>query len=211
MKPKIKWVQWSWFALTILFLFFRLQNIMGVFTPNGVIINDTDPYYRLHRIDVMLNENHFYPLHDTHINSPDGRDVSWPLGLDLLVALPLKLYDSKSHAEIESFGAIVIPFLSLPLLWFSGWVGTALGGPLAGLLIGLLISCSSTLLYQTGLGRLDHHFLEASFPVILLMFLLKFLQTQPDPTEKEIIFYFRQILKGFQYLQSQNPPINMVS
>ena len=156
---KIKWIHWSWLALTLLFLFFRLQNIRGVFTSEGVIVNDTDPYYRLHRIDKMLNEHKFYPFHENHLNYPDGIDVSWPLGLDLLVALPLKLYNSTSHAEIESFAAVIIPFLSLPLLWFSGWIGTFLGGNIFGLLLGLLVTCSSTLIYQTGLGRLDHHFL----------------------------------------------------
>ena len=175
---KIKWIHWCWVGLTLLFLFFRLQNLQGVFTKDGVILNDTDPYYRLHRMDVMLNEHRFYNLHDDHLNYPDGIDVSWPLGLDLLVSLPLKLYHSTSHAEIESFAAIIIPFLSLPLLWFSGWIGNFLGGPLFGLLLGSLITCSSTLIYQTGLGRLDHHFLEAMFPILLLMFVIKYLQTR---------------------------------
>ena len=117
MKIKIKWLHWSWLLLTFAFLFFRFQNLPGVMTKEGVILNDTDPYYRLHRIDTMLNENRIYPLHDDHLGSPNGINVPWPLGLDLLIALPLKLYNSKSHAEIESFGAIIIPFLSLPLLF----------------------------------------------------------------------------------------------
>ncbi len=185
---KIKWIHWSWLALTLIFLFFRFQNLQGIFTSDGVIVNDTDPYYRLHRIDLMLNEHTFYPLHEDHLDYPKGIDVSWPLGLDLLVALPLKLYHSTTHAEIESYSAIIIPFLSLPLLWFSGWIGTFLGGPLFGLLVGLLITCSSTLIYQTGIGRLDHHFLEAMFPILLLMFLLKYLETKEKFAWIGIIF-----------------------
>lgn len=143
-------------------------------TKQGVIMNDTDPYYRLHRIDVMLNENKIYPLFDKQLDSPQGVNVSWPLGLDLLIALPLKLYNSKSHTEIESFGAIIIPVLSLPLLWCIGWIGTTLVSPLVGLLLGLIVSLSPTLVYQTGIGRLDHHFIEAMLPIVLLMFTLRF-------------------------------------
>lgn len=176
MKPKIKWVQWGWLFLTLFFLFFRLQNFHGVFTPEGVIVNDTDPYYRLHRIDKMLNENRIYPMHEEKLNYPDGIEMTWPLGLDLLISAPLKLYDSTKRIEIESFAAIIIPFLSLPLLWFAGWLGTSMGGPIIGLLFGLLVTCSSTLIYQTGLGRLDHHCVEAILPLALLMFIHKYMQ-----------------------------------
>jgi asparagine N-glycosylation enzyme membrane subunit Stt3 len=176
MRLKIKWVHWAWLLLTLFFLFFRLQNFQGVFTSQGVIVNDTDPYYRLHRINTMLSENRIYPLHEDKLNYPKGLEITWPLGLDLLVSLPLKLYNATKRIEIESFAAIVIPFLSLPLLWFAGWLGTSMGGPLLGILLGLLITCSSTLIYQTGLGRLDHHFIEATLPIMLLMFLRSYLQ-----------------------------------
>ncbi|MEZ4846970.1 MAG: hypothetical protein R2877_08630 [Bdellovibrionota bacterium] len=177
-KPRIQWVHWAWVLLTFLFLFFRLQNIQGVFTKEGVIINDTDPYYRLHRIESMVKTGKPYPLHETKLNSPTGFDVAWPLGLDILISIPLKLYNSTSRAEIESFGAVIIPFLSLPLLWFSGWIGTNMGGALLGILLGLFITCSSTLIYQSGLGRLDHHFIEATLPIMFLMFVHRFLRTK---------------------------------
>ncbi|MCC7460146.1 MAG: hypothetical protein IT286_02475, partial [Proteobacteria bacterium] len=175
-KPKIKWAHWAWLLLTISFLFFRLQNLQGVFTRDGVIINDTDPYYRLHRVESMVKTGDAYPLHEKKLNSPEGTSIAWPLGLDILVSIPLKLYNSTSRAEIESFCAVIIPFLSLPLLWFSGWIGTSLGGTLIGILLGLFITCSSTLIYQTGLGRLDHHFIEATSIVMLLMFAHRFMQ-----------------------------------
>lgn len=183
MLHNYKWLRWSWLILTFLFLFIRFQNFQGVLTPHGVIFNDTDPYYRLHRIETMLQEQRLYPLHDQDLSYPAGVNVPWPLGLDLLIAAPLEIYQSFSRTEIASFSAIVIPFLSLPLLWAAGWIGTYLMGPLAGLLLGAVITVSSTLVYQTNIGRVDHHFLEAMLPVLLLMFILKF-------NERNRIYHF---------------------
>ena len=173
----IKWLYWAWFFLSLFFLVTRFQNTPGVLTDKGVILNDTDPYYRLHRIESIVTEDWSYPLYDKDLSYPDGVSVPWPLGLDLLIAFPLKLYGSTSRAEIASFAAIAIPFFSLPILWAGGALGTILLGRFFGLMLGFLFTMSSNLSYHTGIGRLDHHFLEALFPMVGLFFSYRFLES----------------------------------
>lgn len=173
-KSRQWWFYAGWIALTIVYLLLRFQNIGGVFLSTGVVIDDTDPYYRLHRILTMLQTHSFYPLYDPNLSYPIGVNVAWPLGLDLLIALPLYFYHFISQVQVETFAAVVIPFLSLPLLWCSGAVGTLLIDRMFGFLLGVLVTFGQTLIIQSELGRIDHHFMEAMFPIAILMFLLKY-------------------------------------
>lgn len=173
-NPTRKWWYLAWAILTLVYILLRFQNISGVFLPNEIVIDDTDPYYRLHRILTMLQQQKFYPLHDTHLSYPNGIHVPWPLGLDILIALPLYLYHATSQIQVETFAAIVIPFLSLPTLWCSGAIGTLLVNRVFGFLLGMMVAFGQTVIVQSELGRIDHHFMETMFPVALLMFFIKF-------------------------------------
>lgn len=164
----------GWIALTLLYLFLRLQNVPGVLTDEGVVLPGTDPYYRLHRIETMTRGDLTYPLHDANLDFPKGLDVPWPTGLDLIVAAPLKIANVRSQETIETVSALSVPFLSLPTLWGVGYIAAQIGGPGAGLAAGLLLSVFRGHIHATNAGSLDHHFLEGMFTLLaLLLFLLR--------------------------------------
>ncbi|MFH1263675.1 MAG: STT3 domain-containing protein [Pseudomonadota bacterium] len=168
--------RYAWIALTLFYLLLRFQNTPGVLTDHGVVFNDTDPYYRMHRIESMVRGSLSYPLDDRSLDYPSGMQVPWPIGLDLLLTLPLKLTGVRAESTIESFSAIAIPWLSLPTLWATGYIAAELGGPLCGLVAGFLLALFRGHLNASDIGAVDHHFLEGMFTILglaLLLFLRK--------------------------------------
>ncbi len=158
-----------WVLLSFLYLSLRFQNLPGVLTDHGVVLNDTDPYYRLHRIERMVNHDLVYPLHDPDLNFPQGFDVPWPTGLDATIALPLKTLGVTEKSDIEAWAAVSIPFLSLPTLWITMYLGQMVGGWPVALLGGLLLTVYQPHLDASAVGQVDHHFLEALFTVLALL------------------------------------------
>jgi asparagine N-glycosylation enzyme membrane subunit Stt3 len=164
--------RFGWVALTLFYLLLRFQNSPGVFTPGGVVLPDTDPYYRLVRIEKIVTGNLSYPLRDPDLHFPEGFDVPWPTGLDLLLALPLWILGIRSPEGIAAFSAVSIPLLSLPTLWGVGFVATRLAGPAAGLAAGFLLSVFRGQITSSDVGSIDHHFLEGLFTILALAFAL---------------------------------------
>lgn len=168
-----KIVSYAWLALTLFYIFLRYQNIPGVFSEAGIITIDTDPYYRLHRIKSIVLGDWFYPLFDHMLNFPVGREVSWPLGLDYVIALPLKIFGIQDHSSILIFSFLIMPILTLPILFLTGKIASKLGTPTLGLAAGLFVTLINVILHQTSVGRLDHHGLECLFVLLQFWFLLK--------------------------------------
>ncbi len=152
--------RWIWPVLALLFLAARYQNTPGVLTHHGVELNDTDPYYRLHRIERMVRGNLSYPLRDPDLAYPSGLDVPWPTGLDLVLALPLKIAGVRDRETMEKFVALAIPVLALPTLWILVALGGLVLGPAGAWAAGFLIAFSPPAVYTGAVGRVDHHFLE---------------------------------------------------
>ncbi len=167
-----KIISYAWLALTLFYLFLRYQNIPGVFSEAGIITIDTDPYYRLHRIKSIVQGSWLYPLFDHMLNFPIGREVSWPLGLDYVIALPLKIFGIQDHSSILIFSFLIIPILTLPILILTGKITSRLSIPTLGLAAGLFVTLMNVILQQTSVGRLDHHGLECLFILLQFWFLL---------------------------------------
>ncbi len=182
-----KFISYSWLALTLFYLFLRYQNIPGVFSEAGIITIDTDPYYRLHRIKSIVQGDWFYPLFDRMLNFPIGREVSWPLGLDYVIALPLKVLGIQDHSSILIFSFLIMPILTLPILILTGKITSRLGTPILGLAAGLFVTLMNIVLQQTSVGRLDHHGLECLFVLLQFWFLLKINGSESKFTQSAFI------------------------
>ncbi len=171
--------RFGWGALTLFYLFLRFQNTPGVLTDHGVVFPDTDPYYRLHRIESMVKGDLRYPLHDSKLNFPGGFDVPWPTGLDLAFALPFKLAGVRSDITIQVLSAVAVPILSLPTLWLTGYAATQLGGTAVGYSAGLLLSLFPGHIQASDVGSLDHHFLEALVTILALALWIRLRKGKP--------------------------------
>jgi asparagine N-glycosylation enzyme membrane subunit Stt3 len=176
-----KFISYAWLALTLFYLFLRYQNIPGVFSDVGIITIDTDPYYRLHRIRSIIQSAWTYPLLDPSLNYPEGFSVAWPLGLDYLIAAPLKLLGIQNHSSIMITALLAMPIITLPILFLTGLVATqSAKNAWVGLGAGLFVTLMNVLLQQTAVGRLDHHGLEALFALLVLWFLAKIKQSDSN-------------------------------
>ncbi|MEZ4846027.1 MAG: STT3 domain-containing protein [Bdellovibrionota bacterium] len=179
-----KIISYAWFALTLLYLFLRYQNIPGVFSDVGIITIDTDPYYRLHRIRSIVQGDWRYPLLDPYLNYPKGFWVSWPLGLDYLIAIPLKIFGVRDHASILIFSFLAMPIITFPILFLVGAIATRLSkSAWVGIAAGLFVTLINVLLQQTSVGRLDHHGLECLFLLAFFWFFLSLNEKTSKRTE----------------------------
>ncbi|MCB0326049.1 MAG: hypothetical protein KDD52_00370 [Bdellovibrionales bacterium] len=149
-------------CLCIFFLLLCFQNTPGVFTDQGVILNDSDPYYRLSRIESLTTQSISYPMKDPRLDYPTGFSVPWPMGLDYLLAMPMRFFGVKDRSSMAIFSSLSIPFLSLPIL-IAVVLSTLMltNSFIFSLLAGLFICIFPFVRYQSGIGRIDHHFLEA--------------------------------------------------
>lgn len=154
-------------AVVFVALFFRYQYFSDVFTSKGFIASNTDTYYRLHRIEAMVNQpgafQFSYPLQDQQLNFPKDQMVAWPLGLDLLFAAPLKWLDVKDSINIAFFSFALIPLLILPFMFLVFGLLRKQVGDWYALIGAGLTGISPALLGTTMLGNIDHHAIGALF------------------------------------------------
>lgn len=152
-------------AVIFVVLFFRYQYFPDVFTSQGFLATNPDAYYRLHRIQTIIEQSgffhFFYPLFDPHLNFPKGQMVAWPLGLDLFFAIPLKWLGVTNPTVVAFWILFLIPIFIIPILWMTYRIvrehahwGYALAATLA---VGIM----PTMVNQTNVGALDHHIIGA--------------------------------------------------
>jgi len=80
-------VRIAWILLSALFIVYRLHALPSVFVEDQFIVEGSDPYYRLFRVEKIVNDSFVYPLKDKHLSYPDGFEVPWPLGLEYVLAI----------------------------------------------------------------------------------------------------------------------------
>lgn len=138
------------------------------------MLSDTDPYYRLHRIESIVQNSWVYPLYDHKIEYPKGYPIAWPLGLDYIIATPLKVMGVKDRYPILIFSLLIIPILMLPWLFLGGAVAERMtNSKVAGLGAGLFLTLNPYVLGLSRVGSIDHHALEGIFVLLLLWLYLK--------------------------------------
>lgn len=165
-------------ALAIAFATLPLDSVLvnGEYLPFA-----NDSFYHARRIlDAAIGERGFYQF-DTSMHVPEGSWVSWSWGYDFLLAMALKI------GLLISPGMDPMKFLVyVPVAWVVVNTGlvVAVGRTLRLSNVNLaMIALGFALLPLTqklhGVGRIDHHFIELTFVLLLTLLSLRWVQ-QPS-------------------------------
>jgi asparagine N-glycosylation enzyme membrane subunit Stt3 len=138
-----------------------------VFTGGEVVMMDTDNYYHLHRAWNLVTQFPILPFFDSFISFPAGAPVPWPIGFDLLLALPGLLGAGKESVTI--WAVFVPPILGGIAVFLTYRLGKRAFDPLTGVVAAGFFALMQGAANFSLLGRVDHHALVA--PVILGAFL----------------------------------------
>lgn len=177
-RAKSLFLKYEVLIFSVFFLFQRLSHIQAIFSPLGFIPPGSDPYYRMHRAKVLLDNGLRFDLMDPLLNFPDGSISPWTPGLEYIVAWICSLLGLQNIKDVVTVSILIVPFLCLPLIWLVKPVllkFTNAIAPRAATYLGMIFLPSMIL--TTSLGRLDHHFLEAS--QVMMMLWIYFLSTKP--------------------------------
>ncbi len=107
------------------------------------------------------------PTFDSFISFPQGAHIPWPVGFDLLVALPGLL--GLPYPSLGGWGALLMPLLGGLSVYLTYRLVRAIFDPASGLVASVFMAFMGGVIGYTMLGRVDHHGLVA--PVTIGMFL----------------------------------------
>ncbi len=166
-----------WLSLSMLAMAFASLPVDSVVIDGRFLPFGNDSFYHARRILDAVGERGFFQF-DVTMHVPEGSWVSWPWGYDLLMAGALQLamaFDSSMDA---------MKFLAyVPVVW------TAVN---AALLLAIARVTRLPFFYQAlallgfallpltqklhGIGRIDHHYMELTFVLLVSWTLLRWLR-----------------------------------
>jgi dolichyl-phosphooligosaccharide-protein glycotransferase len=162
--PRPAWV-WDLVALGLAGLGVALRCLPWryVLAGGALVMPDTDPYYHLRRVSLLLEHGLDRSFHDAWLSFPGGAAIPWPPGFDLLVSLPGWL--GAGPGAVSLWGAWLSPALGGLTIYLVFRLGRALLDTPTGLVAAGLVAFSLGAVHVSSLGRVDHHALVA--PVVL--------------------------------------------
>lgn len=150
----------------------RTSNRAQVFTPDGVVLGEFDPYYHLWRVFQTLRDYPRVPVFDPAMNHPKGAVVIWPPLFDLAVATAARLagHGPGDVDAVERLAARVPPALGalsvLPVFFLSRRL---LGDPRWALLATAVFAFTPIHVWYSRLGFVDHHVAVTLAQVLMLL------------------------------------------
>lgn len=139
-------------------------------------MSDTDNYYHLQRAWNLVTYFPNLPFFDPFISFPAGAPVPWPIGFDLLVALPGLLGASRETMVI--WAAVLPPILGGLAVFLTYHLGKKAFDPLTGVVAAALFALMQGAAGFSLLGRADHHALIAPVTLGAFLALLAALEAQ---------------------------------
>jgi asparagine N-glycosylation enzyme membrane subunit Stt3 len=157
----------------------RTTNISGVFRDGEVFLIGLDSHFHMRRVELTLADFPRVPHFDAYANVPEGAQIDWPLGFDLVLATLCRLITWLSGGAIgtEAIAAMFNPALGVGVCVVAFLLGKQLLGPSAGLVAAGIAAVLPILTGYSNVGRVDHH---AAEPFVVAVPLLLFLWASQD-------------------------------
>jgi dolichyl-diphosphooligosaccharide--protein glycosyltransferase len=170
-------------TVTLLLLFmaiaFVIRIIPALLTRDQAFfpIYDTDTWYNLRQIEVMVHRFPQYNWFDPMTAYPAGKVVDWGPGLPFIASLFCIVTGASVQAPIVAMSGFVSPLMAVlmvPVLYF---LGTAVADRKTGIVAAGLISFTSFLYFTfSSYGMVDHHILEVLLSTLFILFYLSALR-----------------------------------
>ncbi|MCB0272281.1 MAG: hypothetical protein KDD46_04645 [Bdellovibrionales bacterium] len=155
---------------SLLFLLQRFSHIEKIFSGIGFAPPGVDPFYRMHRVRLLLENHLHFQIFDPYLNFPFGAKTPWTPGMEYLVALICKICNFSDTKDIAIVSILSVPFFSLPLiLCVKPVVSRFTDAMSVRVMVYLAFTFLPVFIFFSSLGRFDHHMFEASLPLFLFI------------------------------------------
>jgi dolichyl-diphosphooligosaccharide--protein glycosyltransferase len=173
--PALKKYQ-SHLIVLILFFFmvvaFILRIIPAIVTGDLAFfpVYDTDTWYNLRQIEVMVQNFPRYNWFDPMTAYPAGKMIDWGPLYPFLAAVLCLITGAATRSGIVAAAGFVSPLLAVLMVPVMYWVGKKLGDYTTGLVAAGLISVTSLVYFSfSSYGMIDHHIAEVFFSTLFFL------------------------------------------
>ncbi|OPX65151.1 MULTISPECIES: oligosaccharyl transferase, archaeosortase A system-associated [unclassified Methanoregula] len=169
-------------------------------------VYDTDTWYNLRQIEVMVHDFPQYNWFDPMTAYPAGKTIDWGPGLPFVAALLCLITGAVTRDAIVAASGFVAPLMAVLLVPTLYFLGLRIADRKTGIVAAGLISFTSFLYFTfSSYGMVDHHIAEVLFSTL---FILVYLETiayseahRPDRKNRNTLLTFAGlcVLAGILY------------
>ncbi len=163
------------FLLLFMAVAFLLRILPALVTRDLAFfpVYDTDTWYNLRQIEVMVHNFPQYNWFDPMTAYPEGKLVDWGPLYPFLAAVLCLVTGAASQSAVISMAGFVSPLLAAGMVPLMYWLGKKLGDYRTGLVAGALITVTSLMYFSfSSYGMIDHHGAEVFFSTLLFVIYL---------------------------------------
>ena len=148
-------------------------------------LHDTDSYYTLRQIEVMVNHFPQYNWFDPMTAFPEGKILDWGPLLPFIAAIICLITGATTRDAIFFMSGWVVPLMAMMMVPVMYYLGKRLWSECAGLAAAGLIAIISLYYFSiTSYGWTDHHVAEVLFSTVFLLIYCSTLNyTQKNPVD----------------------------
>jgi dolichyl-diphosphooligosaccharide--protein glycosyltransferase len=148
-------------------------------------LHDTDSYYTLRQIEVMVNHFPQYNWFDPMTAFPEGKILDWGPLLPFIAAIICLITGATTRDAIFFMSGWVVPLMAMMMVPVMYFLGKRLWSGCAGLAAAGLIAIISLYYFSiTSYGWIDHHVAEVLFSTIFILIYCSTLDyTQKNPVD----------------------------
>ena len=197
-------------ALILLFmavaLIIRIIPALVTRDQSFFAIYDTDTWYNLRQIEVMVHNFPQYNWLDPMTAFPAGKTLDWGPGLPFTAALFCIITGAATRDAIIAASGFVSPLMAVVMVPAMYWLGSTIVDRKTGIAAAGLISFTSFLYFTfSSYGMVDHHIAEVLFSTLFILAYLSAIayatKNPPPVTKKNILLPFLGlcIIAGLAY------------
>lgn len=133
-------------------------------------IYDTDTWYNLRQIEVMVHNFPQYNWFDPMTAYPAGKTIDWGPGFPFIAALFCIITGASAQAPVVAMSGFVSPMIAVLMVPVMYFLGSAVADRKTGIVAAGLISFTSFLYFTfSSYGMIDHHIAEVFFSTLFIL------------------------------------------
>ena len=141
-------------------------------------IYDTDTWYNLRQIEVMVHSFPQYNWFDPMTAYPEGKVIDWGPAYPFIASVFCLLTGATTHTGIIAASGLVSPLMAILMVPAMYYLGTKIGDWKTGIAAAGLVSFSSFVYFTfSSFGMVDHHIAEVLTGTLFLLVYITFLDT----------------------------------
>jgi len=208
---ELKWNNRYWIGVILLVfmaiaLALRMLPALFIKDSGFLYIYDTDLWYNLRQIEVMVRDYPLYNWFDPMTAFPDGKVIGWGPLYPFIAATLCLITGATTQSTIISTAGWISPLIAVTMVPLMYYLGKILWDWKAGIAAAGLVSVVSSQYFSiSSYGWVDHHIAEVLFSTLFFLsyiYTISYLKSHPVDwkSHKTLVFtVFLSVLTGVIY------------